>query len=149
MLCSSFYIRDIFFKFLALADDGVCFFAHTVEFALKIAQCLVHTSHPPNEVVLIAKFMRLKRSAHPDTEALKSLCVREHAFLEAFASFTCLMGDFDFLACVLQAFCLLIEISDLPHDNFCLRDDGTESFLVEAGLVLHVLKLMLAKRTRG
>ena len=125
MLCSSFYIRDIFFKFLALADDGVCFFAHTVEFALKIAQCLVHTSLPTNEVVLFAKFIRLQRSAHPDTEPLKTLCVHDHVFLEAYAFFTCLMGDFDFLACVHQAFYVLIEISDLLHDIFCLLDDGT------------------------
>ena len=87
----------------------------------------MHTSQPPNEVVLIANFIQLKRSACLDTKPLKTLCVREHVFLEAFASCTCLIGDFDFLACVLKAFYKLIEISDLLLDNFCLLDDGTES----------------------
>ena len=71
--------------------------------------------------------MSLKRSARPDTKILESLCELEQVFFEAFAFFTCLMGDFDFLACGLQVLCVLIEISDLLHDNFCMLDDGTES----------------------
>ena len=134
-VCSFSYLCDIFFKFPALADDGVCFFAHTVDFALKIAQFLVHTSQPPNEVVLIANFIQLKRSACPDTKPLKTLCVREHVFLEAFASCTCLIGDFDFLACFLQALCVLVKLFYLPHGDFCLRDDVMQSY-VEA-LVWH------------